>query len=186
LLIGGVIGLLVGTLAAVLIATTGTNAKPAVLETPGGQPRSASIGTAANLGGRRLPTDAYNRLDGGTATLARYEGTPLVVNVWSSTCPPCKAEMPAIESVHDQLGNSVHFVGLDYSDSPGAARAAATTAGVTYDILLDPADSFITKLGIAIFPTTLFVGANGTVVKTHAGAMSETDLMSLVHEAFGL
>jgi thiol-disulfide isomerase/thioredoxin len=184
--IGSIIGIVVGTLAAVLIATVGTGSRPdAVLNQPGAVPEPASIGTASDLNGRPLPTTAYQRLDGsGTATWASYRGTPLVINVWSTTCEPCKTEMPAIQRVHQQLGTRVRIVGLDRADVRGNAVSFARQTGVTYDLLNDPDDSFVQSLGIAIFPTTVFVAADGSIVRTHAGAMTASELTSLVSQAF--
>jgi thiol-disulfide isomerase/thioredoxin len=120
----------------------------------------------------------------GTATWASYRGTPLVINVWSTTCEPCKTEMPAIQQVHEQVGTRVRIVGLDRADVTSKAVSFAKSTGVTYDLLSDLDDTFVQSLGIAIFPTTVFVAADGSIVLTHAGAMTASELRSLIDQAF--
>ncbi len=76
--------------------------------------------------------------EGETTDLHRFVGTPLVVNFWASWCPPCAAEMPDFQTVSQQLGEQVQFVGINTSDDAGLADDLAERTGVTYDLLRDP------------------------------------------------
>ncbi len=52
--------------------------------------------------------------------------------------PPCLAEMPDFERVHQQLSGQVAFLGITQdTQAPAAERAEQT--GVTYDLARDPA-----------------------------------------------
>ncbi len=60
--------------------------------------------------------------DGSTATLADYEGRPVVVNFWASWCPSCIAEMSAaLKPAQEQFGDRVAFLGLNLQDERGEA-----------------------------------------------------------------
>jgi thiol-disulfide isomerase/thioredoxin len=128
--------------------------------------------------GQHLPTDAYERLDGGTATFAGYQGKPLVVNVWASWCGPCVQEMPAFERVHQDVKDRVAFVGLD------EAKALAAKTGVTYDLLYDPKGGFVAATGAVSLPSTFFVDSNGKVVSAKTGAFDEAALRAKLTELF--
>ena len=55
-------------------------------------------------------------LGGGPAVdLAALRG-PLVVNLWDSYCGPCREEMPVLQEFHDQYGDRVGVLGIDYED----------------------------------------------------------------------
>jgi thiol-disulfide isomerase/thioredoxin len=181
---GVVVGLAVGALAAVLIGTTGGTAKPDAELTAPGPSADPGIGTAVDVSGTHLPDLSFDLLAGGTARLADYRGTPLVVNVWASWCPPCQQEMPAFEQVHQALGDRVRIVGLDRADGRDAAAAFAAKRNITYPLLFDPEDTFAPVVGIAVMPTTLLVSADGVVVKTHAGTLDATELTKLIDETF--
>jgi cytochrome c biogenesis protein CcmG, thiol:disulfide interchange protein DsbE len=186
LLIGVVIGVAVGALAAVVLAVTGGGgaAHPdAVLVEPGSA-TSAQMPVAKDVSGKVLPSDRFDLLQGGATSFAAYRGTPLVVNVWASWCPPCKTEMPDFQRVHQALGGAVRFVGLDRADGADAAKAFVAKAGVTYDIVTDPDDRFARAMDIAIMPTTLLVSADGVVVATLSGIQSADELTARIHEAF--
>jgi cytochrome c biogenesis protein CcmG, thiol:disulfide interchange protein DsbE len=182
---GAVIGLVVGTVAAVLIAVSGGGSSTAHLTNPGPQP-APGIGTARDMSGEPLPDQSFDVLAGGTARLRDYRGKPLVLNVWAAWCPPCQQEMPAFEQVHQALGDKVQIVGLDRADGRDAAIAFAAARHITYPLLFDADDVFSPKLGISVMPTTLFVSADGVVVKSHAGTFDADTLTKTVLETFDL
>jgi cytochrome c biogenesis protein CcmG/thiol:disulfide interchange protein DsbE len=186
-LVGVVAGLVIGTIAAVVIATTGGSAgRPdAVLDQPGPVSEPGTFPVAKEVQGTPLPDGTFQRLGGdGTARFADYRGTPLVVNVWASWCPPCKQEMPDFQRVHEAVGDRVRFVGLDRADSRSDALQFSAQRGISYDLLFDPDDTFAPEVGVAVMPTTLLVSADGVVVKTLSGTVSADELTAAIQEAF--
>jgi thiol-disulfide isomerase/thioredoxin len=186
-LVGAVAGLVIGTVAAVVIASTGGSAsKPdAVLEQPGPASAPDTFPVAKEVQGTPLPDGTFDHLSGGgTARFADFRGTPLVVNVWAAWCPPCQQEMPDFERVHQAVGDRVRFVGLDRADSRSDAQKFAAQRGITYDLLFDPDDTFAPQVGVAVMPTTLLVSADGVVVKTLSGTVSADALTAAIQQAF--
>jgi hypothetical protein len=57
---------------------------------------------------------------------------------------------------------------------------------ITYPLLFDPDDAFAPQLGIAVMPTTLFVSADGVVVKSHAGTFDAATLTKTIQQTFDL
>jgi thiol-disulfide isomerase/thioredoxin len=155
--------------AALLTACGQSSAKQA-----GGQGRSAAPGGVAAdaihlqmagfAGGPefRLPEDLGVR--------------PLVLNVWASWCGPCRQEMPAFQQVYLQAKDKVSFLGLDSRDVVDAARRFAAQTGVTYRLAADPNGQAAAKLGVAALPTTVFIGADGTLRGRHVGALTPSEL----------
>lgn len=41
-------------------------------------------------------------IQGATRSLADYRGQVVLVNLWATWCPPCKAEMPTLQAYHDK------------------------------------------------------------------------------------
>ncbi|MGD9701875.1 MAG: TlpA family protein disulfide reductase [Acidimicrobiia bacterium] len=153
------------------------------LDTPGtfDEP-SGGIPTAPDIGGETLPDVTVQSLDGSDLSLADLTGQPLVVNLWYSTCVPCKKELPDFAAVHQELGDEVRFVGLNLQDSADRAERFARDAGVGYEILLDPDQQTSLALDIAIFPSTLFVDSSGRIVELHQGALTADELRALIAE----
>ena len=127
--------------------------------------------------GTFLPHDSWERFDGdGAASLADYAGRPLVLNFFASYCIPCAREMPALQSVADQLGDRVAVVGLNLADEEDAARALVEQTGVTYDLGRDGDGTIARALGVVNLPTTVFATADHEVVEVHTGALSDDQL----------
>lgn len=103
-------------------------------------------------------------------------GTPLVVNFWYSTCPPCRRELPDFAAVHDQIGDQVRFVGINPLDTADQAERFATRHGVTYETLYDRAGNLSEALAVTGFPTTVLVDADGTIAYQHTGALTADQL----------
>lgn len=135
-----------------------------------------------DLAGQAVPDGSFSMLQGGLGSFADYRGTPLVVNFFASWCPPCVAEMPAFQSVHQELGTEVAFLGVNLRDSVGDAMELVAQTGVTYDVARDPDGELANAFGVVAMPSTVFVSAEGVVVDAQAGQLSADQLRQRVAE----
>lgn len=154
-----------------------------VLDQPGTS-QIPSIGTNAVVRGEPLPTVELSTNDGDAVSTADLVGTPLVLNVWNSTCGPCKKELPAFAAVHADLGEQVRFIGVNTLDVPEVNESFARERGVQYELLRDVDGAFTSALGIATQPVTLFVAADGTIVR-QSGVLDEATLRTYTEELIG-
>jgi thiol-disulfide isomerase/thioredoxin len=75
---------------------------------------------------------------------------PMVVNLWASTCGPCRREMPILQDFHEEYGDRVRVIGIDYQDvQTEAAMDLVRQTGATYPLLADPQSDLS---GAAPFP----------------------------------
>jgi len=138
-----------------------------------------AAGPRTPITGRPLPDLTVNDSDGNEIRLGTLVGRPLVINVWYSTCAPCKRELPAFAAVHDELGERVRFIGINPVDRDGGDDFAREL-GVRYELLRDPDGLLLSAAGINGFPTTLLVDADGTIVGQHTGAMTADSLRAAI------
>lgn len=132
------------------------------------------------VSGTQFPSVEVRTLSGDTIDTAELLGQPLVVNVWFSTCPPCRRELPAFAAVHAEFGDVVRFVGLNPYDDASIAADFAEAYGVRYEHYLDPNGEFLAAAGVVVFPSTLFVAPDGTVAALRLGEISQATLTALV------
>ena len=154
-----------------------------VLETPGAV-QDPTIGTNAAVQGTPLPLVDLEDNDGNTVPVASLLGTPLVLNVWNSTCGPCKRELPAFAAVQADLGDEIRFVGVNTLDSPEVNESFARERGVQYELLRDIDDAFSSEVGVVALPITLFVSADGTILR-QTGVLEEDEIRDIAAELFG-
>jgi thiol-disulfide isomerase/thioredoxin len=132
--------------------------------------------------GQAVPTERFSRLEGGFGSFADYRGKPLVVNFFSSTCVPCITEMPDFEAVHQELGDQVAFLGVNFQDQVSDATDLVDETGVTYDIARDPSGELARALGMVVMPSTFFVSPEGRIVDMQAGVLSADELRQRIEE----
>lgn len=139
------------------------------------RPEIDTVGASA--GALALPM-----LDGSTASLADYEGQPLVVNFFASWCAPCLAEMPGFERVSQDLDGQVAFLGVNLQDRPEDGLRVVQQTGVTYDIARDPDGGLFQHFGAVAMPTTVFLDGDGRVIDVHSGEISAGALVDRIDD----
>jgi thiol-disulfide isomerase/thioredoxin len=153
----------------------------------GPQPSTAGVvveGVA--VVGRPAPRLELPGLRGGRVRLADLRGRPVVLNFWASWCPPCLAEMPEFQRVHRRLGDRVAFLGVNQRDQAQAAEELARSTGVTYPLAVDTAGRSFDAFGGLGMPTTVLIGADGTVADIFAGQLDEPLLRERIRRFLGV
>lgn len=122
--------------------------------------------------GTPLPEFSLKNPKGDVVTNKTYAGKVMVVDVWGTWCPPCRAAMPALQRVHDKFkGKPVAVVGFNYERAPNADPVAFKKQNnYTYDLLLE-AGPYVDAFKVGGFPTFYVVGADGKVVWGGTGLM---------------
>ncbi|MBC2932431.1 TlpA disulfide reductase family protein [Nocardioides sp. zg-1228] len=148
-------------------------------------------GTGAPVEGG-LPELTLPCLGGGPdVDLSALRG-PVVINVWQANCGPCREEMPALEAFHQQYGDRVPVLGVDFNDvHPAAALTLAEETGATYPSVADPGGELMTEDTFAVarrgLPAFVFVDEDGVVVGQDSGGVdSVDDVRELVAEHLGI
>jgi len=129
--------------------------------------------------GDLLPETILLDSDDNEISSAELLGSPLVVNLWFSTCAPCAKELPDFAEVHAEVGDEVRFVGVNTLDSVEVMERFAAERGVQYELLRDRLDEFTNEIGAVAFPITLFVASNGVIVE-QAGVLDADALREKV------
>lgn len=155
-----------------------TSSVPASATTSGLTP-SPRVGFAA-------PEFTLDLLEGGQVTLSELRGKAVVINLWASWCPPCRAEMPAIQAVYDRnrdRGLEVLAVNTTFQDSEREAAAFVQQYGLTFSVPLDLTGIVSRQYQLRALPSTYFVDREGVIRKVVIGGpMSETTIQTTVEE----
>lgn len=123
--------------------------------------------------------------DGATVSTASYAGKVLVLNVWGSWCPPCRAEAKDLQAASEATKADAQFIGLNVRDaSPAAPEAFLRAQGITYPSIFDPSGQTLLQLSGQVppqaIPTTLVLDRQGRVAIRALGQVSEATLTEMV------
>ena len=121
---------------------------------------------------------SVTRLTGQPLALDDLRGQPFVLNLWATWCPPCRREMPMmIDVAADMPGTPVLLINQGEPVSTVIRYLHREQLGAQA-IMLDPQSTISAALGIAAFPATLFIDANGTIRHVHTGEISRAGLLA--------
>jgi cytochrome c biogenesis protein CcmG/thiol:disulfide interchange protein DsbE len=118
------------------------------------------------------------KLDGdGTLRLSDLRGKVVLVDFWSSWCPPCRQESPGLEAAYqDFRDEGVEFVGVAIWDVDSETRKFRDAFGLQYPIVVDSKGSAAVEWGVVGLPEKFFVDREGRVVKKYSGPMTRDRL----------
>lgn len=134
----------------------------------GGPPRAGSP----------VPEVAGVTLMGDSLALSSLRGGPVLVNLWATWCPPCREEMPYLQSLHERFGpDGLRTVGISVDD-PSARNQVGSfvdQVGVDFDILLDPRGRSMDLFQVFGLPATFLVDGEGVIRLFRIGPVMPTD-----------
>ncbi|MED1948064.1 MULTISPECIES: peroxiredoxin [Brevibacillus] len=127
--------------------------------------------------GNTAPDFELQQIGGDTVKLSDLRGKKVILNLWATWCPPCRAEMPDMQRYYEEnKEKGVVILGVNLTDTESSPEAVADFVklyGITFPILLDP-DKEVANVYKAIsIPTTYIIDSNGVVQNKYIGPMSE-------------
>lgn len=137
---------------------------------------------AAPQAGAVAPAFELIDLDGQLHTLDEFKGRPLVLNFWATWCPPCRAEMPALQKVYDDYKDEgLVIIAINVQENPAVIQTFIEDYGLTFPVLLDTTAATSRAYEQEAFPSTYFIDRDGRVADTaFGGPMSEAFIESMV------
>jgi cytochrome c biogenesis protein CcmG/thiol:disulfide interchange protein DsbE len=136
------------------------------------QPRSSGPAAGSLLPDDPLALPQYD-VDQYRAMIAELVGTPVVVNVWGSWCPPCREEAPVLAEVAAEHEGRVQFLGIDILDDRPSAREFIREYDWPYPSIFDPQGAIRDALGYVGQPVTLIYDRRGDLAFEWQGTITE-------------
>lgn len=115
--------------------------------------------------GEVAPDFELENLDGEKVKLSDLKGKKVILNFWASWCPPCKKEMPEMQTFYEKHHKDIEILAVNTSEkSPKNAQQFIEENGFTFPILFDKDSEIGGKTYKAIaLPTTYFIGTDGVI-----------------------
>lgn len=128
-------------------------------------------------------------IDGNTVTLSDYRGEVVVLDFMATWCGPCKAAMPGLVSIYNDIGDQFVMISITVdptSDTVPVLRDWMETYGATWIHVRDTADPPVTQqFEVSLIPTYVIIDRKGEIRFRH-GPVSElklkTEILSLIDE----
>ena len=110
-------------------------------------------------------------MEGEPVVMADWWGTPTVVNLWATWCGPCRRELPML--IDEVSGREdVRLVLASQAEAASTVQAYMQEQGLPLgDVVLDGGGGLQRVAQAVGLPTTLFVDAEGNVVRVAFGEL---------------
>ncbi len=123
---------------------------------------------------------------GKTVKLSNLRGQAVLVNLWATWCPPCRAEMQSIDKVYNEYkeqGLVVLAVNMTYQDTESDIEPFVKEQALTFPILLDKTGEMANAYQLHSLPSSYFIGRDGIIHEVVIGGpMAEALLRTRVEE----
>jgi peroxiredoxin len=133
---------------------------------------------------RRQQADfTLTELGGKKWTLKEQRGKVVVVNFWANWCPPCRKEMPDLETLYKQFKDQGLVILAISDEDAGKVAPFIAERKVTYPILLDPERKVNELFQIEGIPKTFVYDRGGKLVAQSIDMRTRRQFLEMLAQA---
>ena len=121
---------------------------------------------------------------GVTHSLENYKGKVIFLNFWATWCPPCKKEMPDVESIYKEYGENkkdVVILGIN-SEKENEAKKFLKDEGYTFPTVIDENSEVMREYFIQAFPTSFVIDKEGNIYGYVMGGLTKEQIKQVIEE----
>jgi peroxiredoxin len=132
---------------------------------------------------REHPEFALKDLSGKTWTFSELRGKVVLVNFWATWCPPCRKEMPDLETLYGRFG-SKGFVVLGISDEEATkVEPFIRERKVSFPVLLDPGRKVNEMFVVEGIPKSFVYDREGKLVAQSIDMRTQKQFLEMLGKA---
>lgn len=132
--------------------------------------------------GMTMPNVKVDTNKGSTFELNKTS-KPVLINFWATWCPPCRMEMPGLQSLYEEYGDRIDFVMINLGETKETIQDFLVENELyTFPIGYDETNSYGDKFSIMAIPTTYIVGKDKVIKNYVIGAREERQFKEYIEE----
>jgi peroxiredoxin len=132
---------------------------------------------------RRQADFTLRQLNGETWTLKELRGKVVLVNFWATWCPPCRKEMPDLETLYKQFKEQGLVILAISDEEESKVKPFIAEQKVTYPILLDPGRKVNELFEIEGIPKTFVYDRSGKLVAQSIDMRTRKQFLGMLAQA---
>jgi thiol-disulfide isomerase/thioredoxin len=109
-------------------------------------------------------------LSGSKVSLGQLRGKVVILNFWATWCPPCRAEMPALDALWKKdKDKAFTIMGISVGEDERTVKEFIAKEGYGYPIFLDSSGELGSRFGARSIPTTYVLNKAGKAIAGKVG-----------------
>ena len=117
------------------------------------------------------PDCQLTSLTGTTVTLQALRGRYVLLNFWATWCLPCRDELPYLQQLADSHADQLTVLGINMRESATEIQPFVDDLGITFPILLQPADETLLAYNIRGLPLSFVISPRGELLLRQVGPL---------------
>ncbi len=157
-----------------------TRVRPAADAAPAPAPVAAAPAPVVD---HLAPPFTLTTPEGVTVALDDLRGQVVLINFWATWCPPCRAEMPAIQAAYARYQDQGFAVlALTAGEDPATVAAFLRTHDLHFPALLDTDGQIHATYFASALPSSFFVDRRGVVRAVYKGPLPQSVIAGTVEQ----
>lgn len=116
-------------------------------------------------------------LDGTPVTLSDYQGQVVLVNLWATWCPPCRAEMPDLNAFYETYRDQgLTVLAVNQQERKETAQRFIESNNFSFPVLLDADGAMGNQYLARTLPMTFVIDENGRIRHVQRGLITRREL----------
>jgi len=136
-----------------------------------------AAGTLTPISGDvQAPDFSLQDTNGKTHRLSDYRGKPVIINFWTTWCPPCREELPSMNRAWHQLKQEgIAMLAINMGEDEDTIFIFSADYPTDFPILMDQTGEVIEQWPVKGLPTTYVVAPDGTIAYRAIGSREWDD-----------
>lgn len=136
------------------------------------------------LAGRPAPDMTVTDLRGQPLALSAFKGKYVLLDFWTTWCPPCRADGPALEKLYRRYGNTeLMVVGVSVDEGRDVVEPYLKQHPPSYPVVLSSENELPRAYRVGVIPTYIVIDKEGSVTAAVEGEKSFGGLRRLLKKA---
>lgn len=134
---------------------------------------TTAVSEGINIGDRAIDFQLQT-LDGKTVKLSDFRGKPVLLNFWTTWCPPCRFEVPFLQQINDSYAaKGLVMLAVDVGENSTIIKNFMTSLNVSLTVPMDTDGKVAKAYSITTIPRTFFIDKNGIIRQIIPGAFPD-------------
>jgi thiol-disulfide isomerase/thioredoxin len=122
------------------------------------------------LSGKPAPALQVTDIHGTVHSLAELKGKTVLLDFWTTWCPPCQSDASSIEKLNQKYGNkNLAIIGISVDEERATVENYLKKHPHSYPVVLSSENRLPRTYQVDAFPTYLIISPDGTVVTAEQG-----------------